>query len=158
MYLYQAFNLRKQLISIFQRLLRIYRKFVWKALIWPINWSPWWLKVKHLTESTLCLKYFRNIVIVGTKGKNKKIKTRKIYLFLLPLLPSQDGGLMQPPTHPPTPHPPPKLLSWQKILTKKFHRYMGIWTKGGKIDRMEILAKRQKWYEGKSEGWGRGGL
>ena len=31
MYLYQAFNLRMQLISIFQRLSRIYREFVWKA-------------------------------------------------------------------------------------------------------------------------------
>ena len=28
---------------------------------------------------------------------------------------------------------------------------MGIWTKGEKIDRMAILAKTQKWYEGKSE-------
>ena len=28
---------------------------------------------------------------------------------------------------------------------------MGIWSKGGKIDRMAILAKTQKWYEGKSE-------
>ena len=28
---------------------------------------------------------------------------------------------------------------------------MGIWTKGGKIDCMAILAKTQKWYEGKSE-------
>ena len=56
-----------------------------------------------LIESTLCLKYFRNIVIVMTKGKNKKMKTTKIYLFLLPPLPFQDGGggLLQPP-HPPT--------------------------------------------------------
>ena len=34
---------------------------------------------------------------------------------------------------------------------------MVIWTKGGKIDRMEILAKTQKWYDGKSEGLGGGG-
>ena len=27
------------------------------------------INVKHLTESTLCFKYFRNIVIVMTKGK-----------------------------------------------------------------------------------------
>ena len=27
-----------------------------------------------------------------TKGKNEKMKTTKIYLFLLPPLPSQDGG------------------------------------------------------------------
>ena len=52
------------------------------------------LKVKHLTKSTLCPKYFRNIVIVLTKGKNMKIKINKIYLVLLPPLPSQDGGLL----------------------------------------------------------------
>ena len=33
MYLYQAFNLRIQVILIFQRLSRIYREFVWKAMI-----------------------------------------------------------------------------------------------------------------------------
>ena len=37
------------------------------------------------------------------KRKNKKIKTTKIYLFLLPPLPFQDGGLLQTPTPPPTP-------------------------------------------------------
>ena len=42
-----------------------------------------------LTESTLCLKCFRNIVVVMTKGKNKKMKTTKMYLFLLLSLPSQ---------------------------------------------------------------------
>ena len=54
------------------------------------------------SKSTLCLKYFRNIVIVMTKGKNKKMKTTKIYLFLLPPLPSQDGGVvaLQPPQPP----------------------------------------------------------
>ena len=42
-------------------------------------------------------------VIVMTKGKNKKIKTTKIYLILLPPLPSQGGGgLLQPPPHAPT--------------------------------------------------------
>ena len=55
--------------------------------------------IKHLTKSTLCLKYVRNIVIVMTKGKNRKIKIRKLYLFFLPHLPSQDS----PP--PPPPHP-----------------------------------------------------
>ena len=53
-------------------------------------------RVKHLSKSNLCLKYFRNIIIVMIKGKNKKIKLRKIYPFLLPPLPSQDGGLFQP--------------------------------------------------------------
>ena len=134
MYLYQAFNLRMQLISIFQRLSQIYREFVWKAFSPNLNFG---------------LKYFRNIVIVMTKGKNEKTKTTKIYFFLLPPLPSQDGGgggggLVQPPT--------PQLFPRQKFFENFFHRYMGIWTKGGKIDRSAILAKTQKWYEEKSEG------
>ena len=45
---------------------------------------------------------FRNIVVVVTKGKNKKIKIRKICLFLLSLVPSQDGGVVAIPD----PHPP----------------------------------------------------
>ena len=114
MYLYQAFNLRKQLISIFQRVSRIFREF----------------------ESTFCLKYFRNIVIVMTKGKNKKIKTTNIYLFF-EATPSLSG-------------PPPLNFSHGKNIWNFFHRYMGIWSKGGKIDRMAILAKTQKWYEGES--------
>ena len=36
--------------------------------------------------------YTRKIVIVMTKGKKKKMKTAKIYLFLMPPLPSQHGG------------------------------------------------------------------
>ena len=36
------------------------------------------------------------------KRKNKKMKITKIYLFLLPPLPSQDKGLLQPPPPPPT--------------------------------------------------------
>ena len=81
-----------------------------------------------------------------TKGKNKKIKTTKIYLFLLPPLPSQDGGSY---CNPPPPHPQPPTLFTAKIFAKFFHRYMGIWTKGGKIDRMAILAKTQKMVRGK---------
>ena len=34
------------------------------------------------------------MVIVMTKEKNKKMKITKIYLFLLPPFPSQDGGLL----------------------------------------------------------------
>ena len=58
-----------------------------------------------------------------TKEKTKKMKTTKIYLFLLPPLPSQDGGGGGVP-HPPT-------FSTVKIFEICFHRYMGIWTKGG---------------------------
>ena len=48
------------------------------------------IKVKHLTQSTLCFKYFR---IVITKRKNKKIKITKIDLFLLPPgFPLRTGG------------------------------------------------------------------
>ena len=79
-----------------------------------------------------------------TKGKNKKIKAAKIYSFLQPTLPSQDGGVVAAPPHPPT-------FFTATVFEKIFHRCMDIWTKGGKIDRMAILAKTQKWYEGKSE-------
>ena len=59
-----------------------------------------------------------------TKGKNKKMKTTKIYLFLLPPLPSQDGGEVVVAT------PPTFFVA--KIFENFFHRYMGIWTNGGK--------------------------
>ena len=71
----------------------------------------------NIKSKTLNQIYFmsQNIVIVMTKGKNKKMKTTKIYLFLLPPLPSQDGGgfvALQPP-HPPT-------FFMGKIFQKKF--------------------------------------
>ena len=84
------------------------------------------IKSKTLDRIYLCLKYLRNIVIVMTKGKSKKMKTTKIYLFLLPPLPSQDGGVV---AAPPPPQPP--TFSTAKIFEFFFHRYMGIWTKGG---------------------------
>ena len=59
------------------------------------------IKSKTLDQIYLMSKYFRNIVIDMTKGKNKKMKNIKIYLFLLPPLPSQDGGFVA------TPPPPP---------------------------------------------------
>ena len=99
MYLYQAFKLRKQLISIFQRLSRIFGEF----------------------ESTFCLKYFRNIVIVMTKGKNKKIKTTNIYLFLKPPLPSPDS-------HPPT------------FLTAKIFEifFIDTWVSGQRVGKLTV--------------------
>ena len=47
-----------------------------------------------------------------TKGKNKKMKATKIYLFLLPPLPSQDGGGFVA-TPPPSP-----TFSWKKKFLK----------------------------------------
>ena len=49
------------------------------------------------------------------------MKTTKIYLFLLPPLPSQDGGGC---CNPSAPHPTTFFTA--KILEKFFHRYMGI--------------------------------
>ena len=116
MYLYQAFNLRVQLISIFQRLSQIYTECVLITL-----------KIK---SKTLDRMYFMSQVFQEhshcynkKEKKNKKMKTTKTYLFLLPPLPFQDVGLLQFP-HPPT-------FSTAKIFEKIFHRYMGIWTKGG---------------------------
>ena len=68
------------------------------------------IKSKTLDRIYFMFKYFRKIVIVMTKVKNKKMKTTKIYLFLLPPLPPQDGG-----------H-----FSRQKFLNFFFHIYMGI--------------------------------
>ena len=58
------------------------------------------------------------------KRKNKKMKTTKICLFLLPPLPFQDGGGVVA-----TPHPPTFFTA--KLFENFFHRYMDIWTKGG---------------------------
>ena len=59
-----------------------------------------------------------------TKGKNKKMKITKIYLFLLPPLPSQDGrrAVVR------TPHPPTFFTA--KIFEKIFPRYIGYLDKG----------------------------
>ena len=87
------------------------------------------LKTKSIAPDQiyLCLKYFRNIVIVVTK-KNKKMKIAKIYLYLLPPgLSSQDrggGGFV-------ATHLPPTFQFTAKSFEIFFHRYKGIWTKGG---------------------------
>ena len=75
-----------QLVSIFQRLSRIYGGFVWKT----INWFS--LKIKQQTKSSLCHKYFGCTVTIVTNVQNTKIKIRKMYLFLQPSFFSQDGG------------------------------------------------------------------
>ena len=84
------------------------------------------IKSKTLDQIYFMSQVFQNIVIVMTKEKNKKMKTTKIYLFLLPPLPSQDGGGL---LHCSPPHPPTFFMG--KIFEKNFHRYMSIWTKGG---------------------------
>ena len=109
------------------------------------------LKVEHLSKSTLCLKYFRNIDIVMTKEKNKKIKIRKIYLVLLPFLPSQDGEWsLQPPT------PTPQLFSWQDFL-KLF--FIDTWVSGqrvGKLAKWQSQQKNEAWGKIRKEGGGGG--
>ena len=50
------------------------------------------IKCKTLDRMYFMSQVFWNTVIVMTKGKNKKMKTTKIYLFLLPPLPSQNEG------------------------------------------------------------------
>ena len=107
------------------------------------------IKVEHLTKSTLCFKYFRNIVIVMTKGKNKKIKISKIDLFLLPPLPSQDGRGLQPP-------PPPK-FSRQRLLTFFF---IDTWVSGQRVGKLTEWQSQRKGINGTREnpkgGWGWG--
>ena len=101
------------------------------------------IKSKSPVQIYFMSRVFRNIVIVVTRGKNNKIKIRKIYLFLLPNLPYQDGGgVLQPRT--------PNFF-YGKIFEIIFHSYIGIWTKGGYINQMAILAIKQKRHEGKSE-------
>ena len=84
-----------------------------------------------MTESTLCLKYFRNIVNVMTKGKNKKRKTTKIYLFLLPPLPFQDGGVVA----------TAQLFPRQKFLKTVF---IDTWVSGQRVSKLIVWQSWQK--------------
>ena len=59
------------------------------------------IKSKTLDRIYFMSQVFQELVIVMTKEKNKKMKTTKIYLFLLPPLPSQDGGGVATPSPPP---------------------------------------------------------
>ena len=84
-----------------------------------------------MTESTLS-QVFQEVVIVMTKGENKKVKTMKIYLFLLPPLPSQDGGgggVVE------TPLPTPQLFSRQKFL--KFF-FIDTWISGQRVGKLTV--------------------
>ena len=62
-----------------------------------------------------------------TKGENKKMKTAKIYLFLQPPLPSQDGRVVA------TPHP--QLFSLQKFL-KIF--FIDTWVSGQRVGKLAV--------------------
>ena len=62
------------------------------------------------------------------KGKNKKIKIMKIYLFLTTSLLYKEGGELEVVVTP----PPPTFFT-AKIFETFFHRYMGIWTRLGKF-------------------------
>ena len=46
------------------------------------------IESKTLDRIYFISQVFQNVVIVMTKGKNKKMQTTKIYLFLLPPLPT----------------------------------------------------------------------
>ena len=63
------------------------------------------------------------------KGKNNKMKTTKIYLFLLPPLPSQDGGIVA------TPTPTPLVFSRQKVL-KIF--FIDTWVSGQRVGKLIV--------------------
>ena len=84
------------------------------------------IKSKTLDQIYLMSQVFQEHSHCYDKRKNKKMKTTKIYLFLLLPLPSQDGGLLHPSPL------PPSTFFMAKIFEKFFHRYMGIWTKVGK--------------------------
>ena len=83
------------------------------------------IKSKTLDQIYFMSQVFQEHSHCYEKRKKKKMKTTKIYLFLLRSLTFQDrgGGLLQP-SHPPT-------FFMAKIFEIFFHRYMGISTKGG---------------------------
>ena len=74
------------------------------------------IKSKTLDRIYFMSQLFQEHNLCYDKRKKKKMKITKIYLFLLPPLHSQD--------------PTPTFFT-AKILENFFHRYMGIWTKGG---------------------------
>ena len=72
------------------------------------------IKSKTLDRIYFMSQVFQENSHCYDKRKNKKMKITKIYLFLLPPLPSQDRGgeLLQPPT--------PQLFPRQKFLKNFF--------------------------------------
>ena len=81
------------------------------------------IDLSDLTESTLCLKYFRNrvIVIYGKREKEENENYENLSIFAAtPSFSGRVGGGCCNPGHPPT-----------FFTVKLFERYMGSWTKGG---------------------------
>ena len=72
-----------------------------------------------------------------TKGKNKKIKITKMYLFLLPPLPSQDGGVVATP-------PPPNIFYGKNFC-------IDTWASGQRVGKLPNgnLSKKAKTVQGK---------
>ena len=78
-----------------------------------------------------------------TKGKNKKMKITKIYLFCCHPLPSQDGGVVAPL---PTPHP--QLFPRQKFLILFF---IDTWVSGQRVGKWTVWQSQQKRKNGTRE-------
>ena len=69
------------------------------------------IKSKHMSKSALYLEYFRNIIIY-CYDKRKKLKIRKMYLFLLP--------------------PTPQLFSWRNFLKI----FSDTWVSGQRVGKL----------------------
>ena len=112
MYLYQAFNLRMQLISIFQRQSWIYREFVWKALI----------KSKTLEQIYFMSQVFQKHSHCYDKRKKQENQNYK-NLFIFAATPFLSGrGLLQ--------HPTPPTFFMAKIFNFFF---LDIWVSGQRV-------------------------
>ena len=85
------------------------------------------IKSKTLDRIYFMSQVFQEHSNCYDERKTKKMKTTKIYLFLLPPLPSQDGGLLQPPI--------PQLFSRQKLL-KNF--FTDTWISGQRVGKLTV--------------------